>query len=120
MSTEAIFIVVGLVCGTMAGLVGIAGGIFLIPILVYMFGFSQKLAQGTTLAVLLPPIGLGAAFLYYRSGNVNIKAAIFIAIGFFIGGFLGAGESAHLSNALLTRLFGLVTLGLSIKMLFFT
>ena len=120
MSVETIFILVGVVCGAAAGLIGIAGGIFLIPILVYMFGFTQKMAQGTTLAVLLPPIGLGAAFLYYRQGNVNIRAAIFIAIGFFIGGFLGAGESTHLSNAMLTRIFGGLTLIMSIKMLFFS
>jgi uncharacterized membrane protein YfcA len=115
-----VLILIGLVCGALAGLIGIAGGIFLIPALVIFFGYSQKLAQGTTLAVLLPPIGLGAAYLYYRHGNVDVKAAIFIAIGFLIGGFFGAGESVHLSNAFLTRLFGLFTLAVSIKMLFFS
>ena len=114
-----VYILIGLVCGAAAGLLGIAGGIFLIPILVFAMGFSQKMAQGTTLAVLLPPIGLGAAYLYWRSGNVDIRAALFIAIGFFIGGFLGAEESTHLSSAVLQRLFGLLTLGVSIKMLFF-
>ncbi len=120
MSSELLLVAIGLLCGALAGLIGIAGGIFLIPALVFFFGYSQKLAQGTTLAVLLPPIGLGAAYLYYRSGNVNVRAAIFIAIGFFIGGFLGAGESAHISNALLTRIFGVFTLLVSIKMLFFS
>jgi uncharacterized protein len=115
-----LLIVVGLVCGALAGLIGIAGGIFLIPALIFIFGFSQKLAQGTTLAVLLPPIGLGAAYLYWRNGNVDVRAAMFIAIGFFVGGFLGAGESTHLSNVLLTRIFGVFTLLLSIKMLFFS
>lgn len=117
---DLLFAAVGLVCGALAGLVGIAGGIFLVPALVLFFGYSQKLAQGTTLAVLLPPIGLGAAYLYYKNGNVNVRAAIFIAIGFMIGGFFGAGESIHLSNAVLTRIFGVFTLLVSIKMLFFS
>lgn len=113
------YMLIGLVCGAAAGLLGIAGGIFLIPILVYVMGFDQRMAQGTTLAVLLPPIGLGAAYLYWKSGNVNVRAAVFIAIGFFIGGFLGAGESAHLSSSMLQKLFGVFTLGVAIKMLFF-
>jgi uncharacterized protein len=117
--SPVVFIILGVVCGALAGLIGIAGGIFLIPALVLIFGFSQKLAQGTTLAVLLPPIGLGAAYLYWRQGNVDVRAAVFIAVGFFIGGFLGAGESTHISNALMSRIFGVFTLLVSIKMLFF-
>jgi uncharacterized membrane protein YfcA len=119
MSAEVVYMLIGLVCGAAAGLIGIAGGIFLIPALVIGMGFSQKMAQGTTLAVLLPPIGLGAAFLYWRGGNVNMRAAIFIAIGFFVGGFLGAGESAHVSSEMLQKIFGVFTLGVGIKMLFF-
>ncbi|MDB5178930.1 MAG: hypothetical protein JWN01_873 [Patescibacteria group bacterium] len=116
---SVLFIVVGLACGTLAGLIGIAGGIFLIPLLIYIFGFSQKMAQGTTLAVMLPPIGLAAAFLYYRQGNVSVKAAMFIAVGFFVGGFFGASMSSHFSNETLTRIFGLATLAVSVKMLLF-
>jgi uncharacterized membrane protein YfcA len=118
--SDILFVLVGLVCGALAGLIGIAGGLFLVPALIIIFGYSQKLAQGTTLAVLLPPIGIGAAYLYYRNGNVNVRAAIFIALGFLIGGFFGAGESMHLSNTLLTRIFGIFTLMVSIKMLFFS
>jgi uncharacterized membrane protein YfcA len=116
----ALLVTIGLVCGALAGLIGIAGGLFLVPALVIVFGYSQKLAQGTTLAVLLPPIGLGAAYLYYRHGDVDVKAAVFIAIGFIIGGFIGASESVHLSNAMLTRTFGVLTLIVAIKMLFFS
>jgi uncharacterized membrane protein YfcA len=119
MSAEVVYMLIGLVCGAAAGLIGIAGGIFLIPALVLLMGFSQKMAQGTTLAVLLPPIGLGAAYLYWRSGNVDVRAAVFIALGFFVGGFLGAGESTHLSSDTLQRIFGVFTLGVGIKMLFF-
>lgn len=115
-----LLLAIGLICGMLAGLIGIAGGVFLIPALTIFLGYTQKMAQGTTLAVLLPPIGLGAAFLYYRSGNVNIRAAIFLAIGFFIGGFLGAGGSVHLSNTVLTKIFGVFTLIVSLKMLFFS
>jgi uncharacterized membrane protein YfcA len=118
--TEMLFIIVGLICGALAGLIGIAGGLFLIPALVLIFGYSQKLAQGTTLAVLLPPVGIGAVYIYYRHGNVNVKAALLIGLGFLIGGFFGAGESVHISNAILTRIFGILTLLVSIKMLFFS
>jgi uncharacterized protein len=116
----AMLVLLGLACGALAGLIGIAGGVFLVPALVYLLGYSQRMAQGTTLAVLLPPVGLGAAYLYYRHGDVNVRAAIYIAIGFVIGGFFGAGESTHLSNAVLTKIFGLFTLAVALKMLFFT
>ncbi len=114
------FLLLGLAVGTVAGLIGIAGGVLLIPALVLLFHYPQKLAQGTTLAVLLPPIGLGAAYLYYKSGNVDVHAAIWIALGFFIGGFFGAYESSHLSNTVVQRAFGVLMLGVSLKLIFFT
>lgn len=107
---ELSYLLVGLFSGFLAGLFGIAGGIVLVPILVFFFGYSQKLAQGTTIAVLLPPIGFGAAWLYYRAGNVNVKAAIIMAVGMFIGGFFGAEELKHLSSTTLSRAFGVILL----------
>ncbi|HEY2004372.1 MAG TPA: sulfite exporter TauE/SafE family protein [Candidatus Saccharimonadia bacterium] len=115
-----ILVVAGLVCGTLAGMIGIAGGILLIPVMIYILGFSQKMATGTMLAVMLPPIGLGAAYVYWRNGNVNLKAALFIALGFFIGGIIGANGSSHVSTSSLTRLLGLITAVVSVKMLFFS
>ena len=110
-------LILGLAVGVLAGLLGIAGGIFLIPALVFFFHFPQKLAQGTTLAVLLPPVGLGAAYLYWRAGNVDIRAAAILAIGFFIGGFFGAEETKAISNVTLSRVFGVVMLVAAVRML---
>ena len=118
--TVLILIVIGLVCGALAGMIGIAGGVLMIPVMIYVLGFNQKMATGTTLAVMLPPIGLGAAYMYYRHGSVNLKAAAFIALGFFVGGILGALGGSHISNGLLTKVFGVVTAVVSIKMLFFS
>ena len=101
----------------MSGLVGIGGGVIIVPALVMLFGFSQKVAQGTTLALLVPPIGLAAAYTYYRHGNVNLHAASFIIIGFVVGSLLGAKYVAHLSNAAVVRIFAAFLLVLAIKML---
>lgn len=119
MNNFAIYIILGLIVGIFSGIVGIGGGIILIPILVYIFGLSQHLAQGTTLAVLVPPVGLLAAWSYYNKGFVNIKMAVFIAIGMFIGGFFGARIANHLSNYILQKIFGITILLVGIKMVFF-
>src|SRR3990167_7151418 len=87
---EIIYIFLGIVSGTLSGLIGIGGGIIIIPALVFLFGLSQHEAQGTTLALMVPPIGLLAALQYYQQGHVNLKIAAFVCIGFFLGGWLGA------------------------------
>ncbi len=111
------YIILGLVAGIFAGFFGIGGGIILIPALVYLFGFSQHLAQGTTLAILVPPIGLLAALEYYRKGNVKLDLAILICAGFFIGGFIGAKYAAKIDDNLLRKLFGFFLLLVSVKMI---
>ena len=113
-----LFIVVGLVAGILSGLLGIGGGIIMIPALVYIFGFSQHTAQGTTLAAMVLPIGLLADMKYYSHGQVNIAVAIFIAIGFFVGGFIGASFVEHVSEIALKRIFGFCMLAIAIKMIF--
>lgn len=113
------FILLGLIAGVMAGLVGVGGGILIVPALVYLFHFSQKTAQGTTLALLVPPIGIFAAWAYYKAGSVNLKAAAFIAVGFVVGSFLSAHFASHTSDKMLTRTFGVFLLAVSVKMLFF-
>jgi uncharacterized membrane protein YfcA len=115
--TLAAFVLVGLLSGAFSGLIGIGGGIIIIPILVYFFGMIQKLAQGTTLALMLPPIGIMAAYVYYKSGFVDIKAAAFIAIGFIVGGWLGAKFAVHIPQAILSKVFAVFLLAVSIKML---
>ncbi len=113
--TEIIaYITLGLTTGIISGIVGIGGGIIIIPALVFLFGFTQHQAQGTTLAILVPPIGLMAAYTYYQSGYVNLNVALFICIGFFIGGFAGSKIAVSLSNQVLEKIFGsiLVIVGL--------
>ena len=85
----AVYLAFGLVAGILSGLLGIGGGIFIIPALVFLLGFSQQMAQGTTLAMMVPPIGLLAAWAYYSKGYVDLKVAGLMCIGFFLGGFRG-------------------------------
>lgn len=110
-------IILGIVAGALAGLVGVGGGIVVVPALVYIFGFSQKLAQGTSLALLLPPIGIIAAYTYYKAGQVDISAAAIIIIGFLAGSLLSARYANHLHSADLTRIFGVFLLIVAIKMI---
>jgi len=112
-----LFILLGLAAGTMSGLVGIGGGVIIVPALVMLFGFSQKLAQGTTLALLVPPIGILAAYTYYKRGDVNLYAAGFIIAGFAVGSLIGARYVENLSNATVVRIFGVLLLMLALKML---
>ena len=111
----AIFILFGLAAGVLSGLLGIGGGIFIIPAMIFLLGFSQKMAQGTTLAMMVPPIGLLAAWAYYKAGFVDIKVAGLMCIGFFIGGFFGAKFATAISGVTLSRIFGAAMLVISIK-----
>jgi uncharacterized membrane protein YfcA len=113
-----LFVVLGLVAGGISGLVGLGGGIIVVPALVYLFHFSQKDAQGTTLALLLPPIGIFAVMAYQKAGHVNFKVAALLALGFVLGSFFTARLAPHISNTLLTRMFGGFLLLIAIKMLF--
>ncbi len=112
-------IILGLVAGIASGLLGIGGGVIIIPVLVYIFGLSQHQAQGTTLALMVPPIGLLAAIKYYMAGNVKIAMAAFICAGFFIGGLLGATWADRIDDLLLKRIFGVIMLIVSLKMIFY-
>ena len=117
--TTIAYIFLGVISGTLSGLIGIGGGIIIIPALVFLFLLSQHTPQGTTLALMVPPIGLLAALNYYQHGYVNLKIAAFICIGFFLGGWLGANFATSLSNAVLEKVFGFLLLLISLKMLFF-
>lgn len=114
-----LFLLLGLFVGALSGLIGIGGGVLIMPALIYVFGFSQYQAQGTTLALLVPPIGILGAWTYYQKGFVNVQAAALICLGFVLGGLLGAKLAVVVPVALLRRLFGLAMLGLSVRMLIF-
>jgi len=113
------YVVLGLVAGIISGLIGIGGGIIIVPALVFIFGMTQHQAQGTTLALMVPPIGLLAAWTYYKQGYVNLKVAGLICLGFFVGGLLGARIATSLPTKVLEKIFGVGLLLISIKMIFF-
>jgi len=113
-----ILIVIGIVTGIMAGMLGIGGAIIMIPALVIFMGLSQQAAQGTSLAVMLPPIGIIAAYNYFKAGQVNIKFAIILAVTFIIGSYFGSKIALSLPQPLLKKIFGMLLLLVAAKMLF--
>ncbi len=100
------FLLVGVVTGAVSGMFGIGGGVFVIPAMVYIFGFSQKTATGTSLGMLLPPIGILAFLQFYKAGHVNVSAMVLLVVGFLAGSYLSAGHAVALPDLLLKRLFG--------------
>ena len=118
MAMTAAYLALGLTAGALSGPIGIGGGVLIVPCLVFLFGMSQPLAQGTTLALLVPPIGLLAAWTYYKEGNVDLKAAGLICAGFVLGGLLGAKLAVGLPPRTLQRVFGAALFAISLKMMF--
>ena len=118
MTDKILLILLGLIAGAFSGLIGVGGGTIIVPALVLLFGFSQHMAQGTTLALLIPPIGLLAAFTYYKAGFVDLQTAGLICFGFFFGGLLGARLATGLSSVVLEKIFGIALLLISLKMIF--
>lgn len=113
------FVILGLVAGILSGLIGIGGGIIIIPVLILLFGLSQHQAQGTTLALMVPPVGILAAWTYYKHGYVDLQMAAFICIGFLLGGLIGAKIATALSSVILEKIFGIALLLIACKMIFF-
>lgn len=112
-------LLLGLVAGVFSGIVGIGGGIILVPALVYIFGLSQHQAQGTSLGMLMLPVGILAVMQYYKQGFVDYKLVAFIAIGFVAGGYLGGKLAVNIPEILIKRIFALFMIAVAIKMLFF-
>lgn len=112
-----IYVFLGLLAGIFSGFLGLGGGTIVIPALVYLLGYSQHQAQGTTLAMMIPPIGLLAAMRYYYSGNVKIIPAAILCAGFFIGGLIGAIFVESIPDIVLKRIFGIFLLLIAVKMI---
>jgi uncharacterized protein len=112
-----ILIVIGIITGVMAGMLGIGGAIIMIPALVYLLGTSQQTAQGTSLAVMLPPVGILAAFNYYKAGQANLKYAIILAVFFLVGSYFGSKLALNMPQALLKKIFGILLLLVAARML---
>ncbi len=118
MKTILVGLLVGIAAGILAGMVGVGGGIIIVPALVYFHGMSQKMAQGTSLAVLLPPTGLFAFLQYYRAGNVDLKVAGLIILGLLIGGWFGGGWAQQVSGPVLRKSFAVLLALTAVKMFF--
>lgn len=113
-----LYISLGLAAGFLSGLIGIGGGTIIVPALVFLFGLSQHQAQGTTLALLVPPIGFLAAWTYYNQGYVDLRIAALVCLGFFLGGLFGAMLATKLPSIVLERVFGVALLLIALKMIF--
>lgn len=114
---QILYIILGIIAGIFGGMFGIGGGTILIPALVYLFGLTQHQAQGTTLAIMIPPIGLLAALRYWQAGNIKLGMAGFICLGFFLGGLLGADLVHKVPDPALKKLFGIYLLFISVRMI---
>lgn len=110
-------ILIGLFAGVLSGLVGVGGGIVIVPCLMFFLGFSQHQAQGTSLGLLLLPIGILAVMNYYNKGLINVKMVGIMAIGFLVGGWLGSKLSLSLSQETLRKIFAVILFYTAFKML---
>jgi uncharacterized membrane protein YfcA len=120
-STLLILVCIGVFAGIISGMIGIGGGLIIVPSLLYLLGLSQFGAQGTSIAAMLPPIGILAAYNYHRADAVNWKFALVIAITFVLGGYLGSKITiGFISESTLKKIFGFLMLAGAIKMIFFS
>ncbi len=113
-------LLLGLAAGILSSMVGIGGGVVIVPALVFLFAVSQKMAQGTSLVMLLPPIGLFAVINYYKAGYVDFKIAGILCIAFIAGSYFGSKFALNLEETTLKRIFGVFLMVLAVKYLFFS
>jgi uncharacterized protein len=111
-----ILALIGLTAGVVSGLLGVGGAIIIVPALVFFYGMTQHQAQGTSLAVLLLPVGFLAFWNYYKQGYVNFKFALIVMLAFFVGGYLGAIWAVHIPDRVLKIGFGILIIILGFRM----
>jgi uncharacterized protein len=114
--TLLLLVLIGLVTGALGGMLGIGGGLILIPALVYLLGFSQHEAIGTSLAVMLPPIGLFAAYNYYKAGHVNLLYALILAVAFMVGSYFTSKIAITIPENSIRKIFSVFLLLIALKM----
>ncbi len=117
MAEILILLAAGLVAGFLSGLIGIGGGIVIVPILVYLLNMNQKMAQGTTLFMFLFPIGILGVYNYYKGGFVDYKTALIIGATFFIGSYFGSKTILAIDTKIVKQIFGAMLILIGIKML---
>ncbi|MFM7024225.1 MAG: TSUP family transporter [Flavobacteriales bacterium] len=118
-ATFCILLVIGLVAGLFSGMIGIGGGIVIVPALVYFLGMNQHMAQGTSLAMMLLPVGILGVMNYYNKGALDVKAALLLAIPFVVGAFVGSKFILNLDASIAKKIFAGVMMVVAVKMMFF-
>lgn len=109
----------GILAGFLSGMVGVGGGIIMVPMLVFAVGLSQKTAQGTSLAVMMIPLSIGVSvYNYYKQGEINIKYALIIAVFFAVGGFFGSKLALNIDQGLVRKIFAVLMVVIAVKMFF--
>lgn len=116
--TVVIIITIGIAAGILSGLVGVGGGIIIVPALVYLIGFSQKTAQGTSLAMIMLPVGILGVLQYYKQGHVDVKVVGLLAVGFILGSLFGSKIALSISQESLKKAFAVLMILIAVKMLF--
>jgi uncharacterized protein len=119
MATQVVVIIaiIGLMAGVLSGLIGVGGGIIIVPALIFFLGFSQHQAQGTSLALLLPPVGILAVMNYYKKGFIDVRVAGIMIVFFILGGWLGSKLSLAIPEATLKKIFAIILFYTAFKML---
>ena len=115
--TLIILISIGLAAGVLGGMVGLGGGIIIIPALIMLLGLGQKEAQGTSVAIMLPPIGILAVLNYYKAGYVTVKFALVIALAFILGGWFGSKIAIAMPDVIMKKVFAVIMIVIAIKMI---
>jgi uncharacterized protein len=119
MQTILIIILIGIAAGMLSGLMGVGGGIIIVPALVYLIGFSQKTAQGTSLGLIMLPVGILGVLQYYKQGHVDFRIVGVLAIGFLVGSYFGSKVALSISQETMKKIFACLMIVIAIKMLFF-
>jgi uncharacterized membrane protein YfcA len=114
-----VLLVVGLAAGVLSGMFGIGGGVIIVPALIFLMKMKPLEAMATSLAALIPPVGLLGAYEYYRNGHIRVMSALLIAAGLFAGAYFGARITLSLPADLIRRMYAVFLLAISVKMLFF-
>ncbi len=120
LTTVLLLIVIGLVAGILSGLVGVGGGILMVPMFVLFLGITQHNAQGMSLAVMLPPVTFLAVYNYHKAGDIDWRMALIASAVFIIGGFFGSKIALKIDQLTLKKIFGVMMLIASIKLMFFS
>ena len=118
LTTVIILLIIGLLAGILSGMVGVGGGILMVPMFVFFLGLSQHNAQGMSLAVMLPPVTFFAVYNYHKAGDLDWKMALIVSLLFFIGGFLGSKIALQIDQRMLRKVFGVFMLIVALKLIF--